>query len=60
VEDFIKQVDRVDFVNLFLSSLSDEDVTATLFATMYKTKVEDSAAAPATAKGTKGKLSLHY
>jgi hypothetical protein len=59
VEDFIKQVDRVDFLNLFLSSLSDEDVTTTLFATMYTTdKPEDNpttgVATPAPAKGTKG------
>ncbi|ELR18862.1 elongator complex protein 1, putative [Acanthamoeba castellanii str. Neff] len=58
VEDFIKQVDRVDFLNLFLSSLSDEDVTTTLFATMYTTdKTEDNpttgVATPAPAKGTK-------
>jgi hypothetical protein len=63
VEDFIKQVDRVDFLNLFLSSLSDEDVTTTLFATMYKTdKTEDNSttgvATPAPVKGTKG-IHLH-
>lgn len=36
VEDFVKQVERVDYLNLFLSSLNEEDVTTTLFATVYK------------------------